>query len=81
MNGANGAAAEKNGAREIVLTDAQRAVLQWVAHGKTSQEIALLMNLESPGAVDAYLKRIYDKVGCYTRAAAVAWGLRRGVIS
>lgn len=70
-----------NGALAIpLLTSAQIAILQWIADGKRSDDIALLMGLGSAKTVDAYLVRICDKTGAASRAAAVAWALRRGII-
>lgn len=58
----------------------QVAILQWIAHGKHNEEIALLMNLPRPQTVQAHVQRIMDQTGTQTRAAAVAWALRRNLI-
>lgn len=65
---------------DVNLTPKQIAVLQWIAHGKHNGEIALLMNIASEVAVQEYVRKIMDLTGCASRAAAVAWALRRSLI-
>lgn len=70
----------QNGKQEAVeLSPAQVAILQYVADGKTNEDIALLTNTSEP-AIRMRLARIMDMTGTASRAAAVAWALRRNVI-
>lgn len=66
--------------REVELKPHQIAILQWSAHGKRNEEIALLMNLARPQTVQAHVMRIMEATGTSSRTAAVAWALRRGLI-
>lgn len=53
------------------LTAREREILQWVARGKTNQEIAALL-VVSAHTVRKHLENIYAKLGVHTRTAAVA---------
>jgi DNA-binding CsgD family transcriptional regulator len=53
------------------LTEREAEVLQWVALGKTNQEIAALL-VVSPHTVRKHLENVYDKLDVHTRTAAVA---------
>jgi len=66
-------------ARHLGLSPREAEVLLWVARGKTSAEVASIMDL-SRRTVDKHLERIYPKLGVESRvaAASVAWdALRR----
>ena len=76
-------------AREIVpevlgdgrrLTPRERQVLQLAADGGSTRDIAEVLIL-STGTVKTHFEHIYEKLGVRDRAAAVATGIRRGVIS
>jgi two-component system, NarL family, nitrate/nitrite response regulator NarL len=69
--------------RDVVghdLSERERSVLELVAQGKSSVDIAAVLSL-SPSTVKTYLGRLYEKLGVTERAAAVAEGMRRGLIS
>jgi len=51
------------------LTAREREVLEWVAAGKTSRDIAAILGA-SPRTIEKHLERIYDKLGVETRTAA-----------
>jgi len=51
------------------LTPREREVLDWVAAGKTSRDIAAILGA-SPRTIEKHLERIYDKLGVETRTAA-----------
>jgi DNA-binding CsgD family transcriptional regulator len=53
------------------LTAREQEVLDWVACGKTNQEIAALL-IVSPHTVRSHLENIYEKLGVHCRTAAVA---------
>jgi DNA-binding CsgD family transcriptional regulator len=60
---------EEPGAMLESLTVREMAVLKWVSYGKTDEEIAGLEEMKF-GTLKKCLKRIYDKLGVYNRAAA-----------
>jgi len=53
------------------LTDRQREVLQWVADGKTLQDIALILDL-NPGTVEKHLRLARERLNVDTTAQAIA---------
>ena len=61
------------------LSARERKILQMVAEGNTAQEIAQRLHLATP-TVKAHLQQLYRKLEVSDRAAAVATGLRRGLI-
>lgn len=52
------------------LTPRQREVLEWVGDGKTTQDIALLMDL-TPGTVEKHLRLAREALGVETTVQAV----------
>lgn len=71
---------QEENSSQVTLKHHQVQILQWLAHGKRNEEIALLMNLPRPQTVQAHVMRIMDATGTSSRTAAVAWALRRGLI-
>lgn len=65
---------------EINLTSREKEVLGWVAQGKSNSVIADIMGI-SNHTVDAYLRRIYLKLGVSDRISASIRGLGAGLIS
>jgi two-component system, NarL family, response regulator YdfI len=63
----------------IDLTQREREVLEGVAHGERSKEIALRLGI-SERTVKAYLANIYEKLGVDSRAAAIAVAAQRGLL-
>ncbi len=61
------------------LSGREREILALVANGDTGPAIAKRLHL-SEATVKTYLRRVYEKLGVATQAAAVAEGLRRGLI-
>lgn len=55
------------------LTPRQREVLEWVADGKTSQDVAILMSI-SPAMVEKHLRLAREALNVETTAQAVAKG-------
>lgn len=53
------------------LTDRQREALEWVADGKTTQDVALLMEI-SPAMVEKHLRLAREALSVETTAQAVA---------
>jgi len=53
------------------ISDREHEIMMWVTHGKTNYEIGMILNI-SPNTVKNHLKRIFQKLGVYSRAQAVA---------
>jgi DNA-binding CsgD family transcriptional regulator len=71
--------AAAGGPRRPALSAREREVLQLAAHGGSARRIADALVL-SEGTVKTHLQNIYSKLGACDRAAAVAEGMRRGLI-
>ena len=63
-----------------VLSPREREILQLVAEGKTSQEIAKRLSI-SPKTVDTYRSRLMHKIGVDDVAGLVKFAIQHGVIS
>ena len=59
--------------RHRALSPRQREALEWVADGKTTQDVALLMGV-SPAMVEKHLRLARDALAVETTAQAVAKG-------
>jgi two-component system, NarL family, nitrate/nitrite response regulator NarL len=66
-------------AERIALSKREREILQLIAEGRTTPDIANQLYL-SPATVKTHLQRIYQKLGVSDRAAAVAEAMRRGLL-
>ena len=62
------------------LSSREREILQLVAEGKTSQEIAERLSI-SPKTVDTYRSRLMHKIGVEDMAGVVKFAIQNGVIS
>jgi len=62
------------------LSAREREILGLLAEGASAPEIARRLYL-SPATVKTHLHNVYEKLGVSERAAAVAEGMRRGLIS
>jgi RNA polymerase sigma factor (sigma-70 family) len=62
------------------LSSREREILQLVAEGKTSQEIAERLSI-SPKTVDTYRSRLMRKIGVEDVAGLVKFAIQNGVIS
>jgi DNA-binding CsgD family transcriptional regulator len=62
------------------LTARETEVLRWVARGKSNAVIAGIIGV-SPHTVDAYLRRIYLKLGVVDRTNAAIRGLGVGLVT
>jgi len=63
-----------------VLTDREREVLQLIAEGKTSKEIASSLDL-STKTIDAHRQQIMDKLNIHSIAGLTRYALKHGIIS
>ena len=61
------------------LTDRQKEILQYVANGCTSANIAKLLNI-SPDAVNQHITLACTKLGAATRAEAISIAFHRHII-
>lgn len=61
------------------LSPREREVLQWLARGKSTGDVATIMNLAAD-TVGTYTRRIYSKLGVNDRIAAVVVGLTHGLV-
>ena len=62
------------------LTARELECLRWVALGKSTGEIAVILNL-SPHTTRDYLKSVHYKLDCVTSAQAVSKAVRLGLLS
>ena len=62
-----------------ILSEREAQVLRGMADGKSTREIADALFL-SPSTVKSHTEKLFDRLGVNDRAAAVAEGLRRGLI-
>jgi two-component system, NarL family, response regulator NreC len=62
------------------LTPREREIMQLVAEGKSSAEIAQILQL-SPKTVETYRSRLMDKLGIDNLAGLVRYAIQHGVIS
>ena len=58
-------------AERFALTPREAEVLRWIADGKTNAETAVILAMQV-GTVKKHLERIFAKLGCDSRAAALA---------
>ena len=77
-------AALMSGVRErrdppVTLSPREQEVLRGLARGRSGPQIAAELHL-SPSTVKTHLQRLYERLGVSDRAAAVAEGMRRGLI-
>jgi DNA-binding CsgD family transcriptional regulator len=62
------------------LSRREREVLEWVARGKSNADIATIMGVSSH-TVDAYLRRVFLKLGTTDRVTAAIRGAGSGLIT
>jgi len=53
-----------------VLTRRQREIMEWIAEGKTSAEVAIILDI-SPRTVEKHLEAVFHRLGVENRIAAV----------
>src|SRR5215211_921450 len=69
--------AETEGAKTMPLSKREREILQKVADGATTRQVATDLGI-SPHTVKTHLERIFEKLGANDRAQAVAIAIRTG---
>jgi LuxR family quorum-sensing system transcriptional regulator CciR len=63
-----------------VLSERERACLQWVARGKSSSDVGEILHI-SENTVNFHLRKAFSKLGASNRIAAVVNAIRYGLIS
>jgi DNA-binding CsgD family transcriptional regulator len=61
------------------LSERERECLFWVAEGKTTDDVALIVGV-SPNTVNRYISLAIRKLSAANRAKAVATAIRRGIL-
>lgn len=62
------------------LSTREKEILDWVARGKSNGVIADILEI-SPGTVDTYMRRIYEKLEVSDRTSAAVKGVGMGLIA
>lgn len=65
--------------RDIDLSERENEVLTWIARGKTTSEIAIILDL-SKSSIDTYTRRIFEKMGVHDRVSAAVSGVTQGLV-
>ena len=71
---------KQSASQPVNLTERERQVLEAVARGERSKEIALRLEI-SERTVKAHLASIYSKLGVDSRAAAIAVAAQKGLLA
>jgi len=66
--------------RYDLLSDREREVLQLVAEGRSSKEIADLLSI-SPATVETHRTHVLQKLGLRNTAEVVGFAARRGIVT
>lgn len=61
------------------LSERERECLAWVSQGKTTDEVALILEVSS-NTVNSYVAHAIHKLGATNRAMAIATAIQRGII-
>lgn len=67
------------GKPSVSLSERERDVLRWMARGKSSGEIAVILEI-SPETVRTYVRRIYEKLETNDRVTATVRALKLGLV-
>ena len=67
------------GRSSVSLSDREREVLEWMGRGKSSGDIATILEI-SPETVRTYTRRIYDKLQTNDRVTATVRALKLGLV-
>ncbi|HET6714346.1 MAG TPA: response regulator transcription factor [Actinomycetota bacterium] len=70
---------EAEGPKAAPLSKREREILQKVADGSTTRQVATELGI-SPHTVKTHLERIFEKLGANDRAQAVAIAIRTGIV-
>lgn len=64
---------------DVDLSARENEVLTWIARGKSKGEISTILGI-SPGSVDTYTRRIFEKMGVHDRVSAAVAGVTMGLV-
>jgi LuxR family transcriptional regulator of spore coat protein len=62
------------------FTPREQAIVQFVADGKTAEEIGLILGIERRSVID-HIQHAKEKLGVYKSTALVAASFREGFVS
>lgn len=65
--------------RDMELTDREIECLYWIAEGKTSGEIAVILGI-SRNTINNYITSVMRKTATKTRSEAIAWAVRHSLV-
>lgn len=65
--------------REMELTEREVECLYWIAEGKTSDEIAVILGI-SRNTINNYITSVMRKTATKTRSEAIAWAVRNSLV-
>lgn len=65
--------------RDSDLTDREIECLYWIAEGKTSDEIAVILGI-SRNTINNYITSVMRKTATKTRSEAIAWAVRNNLV-
>ncbi|QRM54216.1 helix-turn-helix transcriptional regulator [Sinorhizobium sp. BG8] len=65
--------------RELELTEREIECLFWIAEGKTSDEIAVILGI-SRNTINNYITSVMRKTATRTRSEAIAWAVRNNLV-
>jgi DNA-binding CsgD family transcriptional regulator len=74
-----GIASEAKTARDIDLTERELECLFWIAEGKTSDEIAMILGI-SRNTINNYITSVMRKTATKTRSEAIAYAVRNNLV-
>ena len=69
----------QNSVKTVQLSSREKDCLNWVAHGKTSWEISVILDI-NPNTVDYHIKNAMNKLDVTNRISAVFKAIRLGLI-
>jgi len=70
LQSANARAARGEAMLAAILTKRQQEIMNWIAEGKTSAEVAIILQI-SPRTVEKHLEAVFQRLGVENRIAAV----------
>jgi DNA-binding CsgD family transcriptional regulator len=70
---------QSRGGRELELTDRELECLYWIAEGKTSDEIAMIIGI-SKNTINNYITSVMRKTATRTRSEAIAYAVRNNLV-
>ncbi len=66
-------------ARDFELTERELECLFWIAEGKTSDEIAMILGI-SRNTINNYITSVMRKTATKTRSEAIAFAVRNNLV-